>query len=117
MIHGQFIAVNKVIQHPDYDTMLTNNDMSLLLLSRKLIFSDRIQPIPLDPIEPPTGAMAVASGWGTTSEGGKLSRNLQRVEVPVFQKSLCNVLYMGTVTDKMVCAGYLSGYYDSCQVR
>lgn len=116
VIQGQFVAVNRVIKHPDYDPSLTNNDMSLLILSRKLIFNNRVQPIALDPNEPPTGAMAIASGWGTTSEGGTLSRSLQKVEVPIFQKSLCNVLYMGSITDKMVCAGYLSGYYDSCQV-
>lgn len=117
VVNGQFVAVNRIIQHPDYDQSLTNNDLSLLILSRNLIFNNRVQPIALDPIDPPTGAMAIASGWGTSSEGGLLSRNLQKVEVPIFQKSLCNVLYLGGITDKMLCAGYLSGYYDSCQVN
>lgn len=117
VLYGQLVPVKRIIEHEEYDPVVTNNDVSLLILSRPLIFSSRVQPITLDQKEPPVGAMATVSGWGTVSEGGLLSRNLQKVDVPIFERYLCNALYVGGITNKMFCAGYLTGYYDSCQVN
>lgn len=116
VVYGQFVSVNRIIQHPNYDPVNTNNDMSLLILSRKLVFNNRVQPIQLDPRDPPSGVMATVAGWGSESENGPLSRNLQKVNIPIFERTACNALYIGSITNNMMCAGYITGYYDSCQV-
>lgn len=65
------------------------------------------------------GAKAVASGWGTLTEEGKVSCTLQEVEVPVITNEECkNTKYSSNmITDNMLCAGYPKvGQKDSCQV-
>lgn len=66
------------------------------------------------------GVKAVASGWGTLTEEGKVSCTLQEVEVPVLSNQECrNTKYSSSmITDNMLCAGYpKTGQKDSCQVR
>jgi len=58
------------------------------------------------------------SGWGTLKEDGKPSCLLQEVEVPVMSLQDCrNTSYNARmISDNMLCAGYLEGQKDSCQV-
>lgn len=42
--------------------------------------------------------------------------HLQCVEVPVLSDKECENSYSGKITERMVCAGYLEGGKDSCQV-
>lgn len=42
--------------------------------------------------------------------------NLQCVEVPILSDWECENAYTGKITDRMVCAGYLEGGKDACQV-
>lgn len=64
------------------------------------------------------GVNAIASGWGTLKEDGKPSCLLQEVEVPVMSLQACrNTSYSPRmISDNMLCAGYLEGKKDSCQV-
>ena len=66
-----------------------------------------------------TGTKAIASGWGTLHEEGKPSCLLQEVEVPVMSLQDCrNTSYSPRmISDNMMCAGYLDGQKDSCQVN
>lgn len=41
---------------------------------------------------------------------------LQKATVELLDQSLCASLYGPSLTDRMVCAGYLDGKVDSCQV-
>lgn len=41
---------------------------------------------------------------------------LQKATVELLDQSLCASLYGHAVTDRMLCAGYLDGKVDSCQV-
>lgn len=41
---------------------------------------------------------------------------LQKATVELLDQSLCSSLYGHSLTDRMVCAGYLDGKVDSCQV-
>lgn len=49
---------------------------------------------------------------------GKTSNNLNYVSVPLIERSKCNSIYIynGMILPTMICAGYLEGGYDSCQV-
>lgn len=64
------------------------------------------------------GVKAIVSGWGTLKEEGKPSCLLQEVEVPVMSLQACrNTSYSPRmISDNMLCAGYLEGQKDSCQV-
>lgn len=65
------------------------------------------------------GAKAVAAGWGTLTEEGKVSCTLQEVEVPVISNEECkSTKYASTmITNNMLCAGFpKTGKKDSCQV-
>ncbi|KAI8421001.1 hypothetical protein MSG28_008135, partial [Choristoneura fumiferana] len=65
---------------------LTNfdNDIALLRLNERVPMSEAIKPIclPTNDKELYVGVTAVAAGWGTVTEEGKVSCTLQEVEVP-----------------------------------
>lgn len=42
---------------------------------------------------------------------------LQRAWVGIVDQKACSTLYNFSLTDRMVCAGFLEGGVDSCQVR
>ncbi|XP_045767215.1 trypsin-1-like [Maniola jurtina] len=111
--------VIRVIAH---NFTLTNfdNDIALLRLNERVPMSAAIKPIclPKNNQNLYVGSKAVASGWGTLTEEGKVSCTLQEVEVPVLSNQECrNTKYTATmITDNMLCAGYpKSGQKDSCQ--
>lgn len=41
---------------------------------------------------------------------------LRCVKVPIMSNKECEASYPGMITDRMVCAGYLEGGKDACQV-
>lgn len=41
---------------------------------------------------------------------------LQKATVELLDQTLCSSLYSHALTDRMLCAGYLEGKIDSCQV-
>ncbi|XP_047026320.1 transmembrane protease serine 9-like [Helicoverpa zea] len=101
---------------------LTNfdNDIALLRLNERVPISETIKPIclPTNNQNLYVGVKAVASGWGTLTEEGKVSCTLQEVEVPVISNQECrNTKYTASmITDNMLCAGYpKTGQKDSCQ--
>lgn len=53
---------------------------------------------------------------GLLSENaGKLSPDLQRVDVPIVGRAACQVSYgEESITDNMICAGFAEGGKDSC---
>ena len=62
------------------------------------------------------GTTCTVSGWGTTSEGGSLARNLMKVDVPVVSDDNCRDAYgQNDIPDSMICAGLDQGGKDSCQ--
>lgn len=45
--------------------------------------------------------------------------SLRSLRVPIIDSGLCGKLYYskGVVTPRMLCAGYVEGKFDACQVR
>ena len=52
------------------------------------------------------------------SVGGTQAPNLQQAQVPIIHQKICSHqdVYSHMMTDGMICAGYLHGQVDACQV-
>ncbi|KAG7227827.1 hypothetical protein INR49_013621, partial [Caranx melampygus] len=113
-------TVARIIVHPSYDSITSDNDIALLRLSSPVTFTDYIRPVCLAASDSVfnNGTDSWVTGWGAVQEGVYLPfpETLQEVEVPVLGNRQCNCLNgVGTVTDNMICAGVLAGGKDSCQ--
>jgi trypsin len=76
-----------------------------------------VRPISLAIVEPPAGALAVVTGWGSLTPGGSLPTQLQAVEVDIVSREECDRAYAayGGITENMICAGVPKGGRDACQ--
>lgn len=106
--------------HPDYDRSSQDYDVAVIELKTRLVFSTRVQPIPLpdenDTI--PDGSMCLVTGWGETNRFMFFGRHrLRGVEVPIVNQQICDSDYesVGGITPRMLCAGFRNGGKDSCQ--
>ncbi|XP_054611716.1 uncharacterized protein LOC129169362 isoform X2 [Dunckerocampus dactyliophorus] len=113
-------TVDRIILHPNFDSLSFNNDIALLRLSSAVAFTDYIRPVCLaaSSSEFHNGTDSWVTGWGTVQEGvlPPFPQTLQEVEVPVLGNRQCNCLNgVGSVTDNMICAGVLEGGKDACQ--
>ena len=81
----QRIKVKKLIIHPSYNDSTLFNDICIVSLAEPLILSveKRTSAVKLPQEGYTATGMAVASGWGATSEDGDLSPSLMNVTVPI----------------------------------
>lgn len=61
---GTGYAVNRIVNHPNYNGSSLANDITLFHTSRPIQFNNRVRPIPLRRNFVPAGIAGVASGWG-----------------------------------------------------
>ncbi|KAE8589252.1 hypothetical protein XENTR_v10017480 [Xenopus tropicalis] len=114
----QFIQSAKIIRHPQYNSWTIDNDIMLIQLQEPAQLNNEVQPIPLPTECPPVGSICLISGWGNTlSNGVNYPDLLQCIEAPILSDQECRQSYPGSITDNMICVGYLEGGIDSCQVR
>ena len=60
--------------------------------------------------------LAYIAGWGATFDGGSGTSTLERAYVKIQDQSVCQSQFdSGSITDRMICAGYIEGGIDSCQ--
>lgn len=113
--------VRRIVLHRRYNQPKANdNDIALLELRDPLTFDDKTKAIDLlrpedeVQIQNPQTKLTVM-GWGATTEGGKVVRDLRFVGVPYVPRGVCNELqsYNKRVTENMICAG--NQFVDSCQ--
>nr|XP_054926811.1 trypsin alpha-3-like [Dermacentor andersoni] len=105
--------------HPRYDDKTLKNDIAVLELSRKLKFSDHVQPVclPTEDFPPLPGTVGIVAGWGYTSESGQQHRNpyllyvTQVIKGPEYCKAKMEGYYYSPST--AFCAYRYS--YDACQ--
>lgn len=112
---GQRIGVKRIIIHPNYDPGSYNNDIALLELEQP----SSAETLPLyEGSADLAGFEAIAIGWGNTSSVPGQSdypAKRRQVTLPVVTNTQCNSVYGGTITDNMMCAGFLTGGKDTCQ--
>jgi trypsin len=111
---GERKHIKRIIVHPNYDSSSADFDFALLELD-----SDSAQkPVALNSqeinITPLSEIMSTTAGWGDTQSANRFPDKLQKVDVPLVTFDKCQNSY-GTITDRMICAGYDEGAKDSCQ--
>ncbi|XP_017049330.1 trypsin alpha-3 [Drosophila ficusphila] len=117
-LEEQGVKVSKLIPHAGYNKKTYVNDIGLIITREPLDYSTLVQPIAVALEAPPSGAHAIVSGWGKrTEEDEALPALLRAVELEIVERSTCGAQYLTkeyTVTDEMICAGYLEGGKDTC---
>ena len=113
-----------IIRHPEYVGSTLDNDVCLLHVAEPMVFDDTTVPACVPP--PYTGNNGVeagsecfVAGWGRVSEGGAQATVLQELMVPIISHSTCtqpDVYGSSVIEENMICAGYLEGGKDGCQV-
>ncbi|XP_069849489.1 transmembrane protease serine 9-like [Dipodomys merriami] len=112
------LGLRRVVLHPHYNPSILDFDVALLELARPLVFNKYIQPVclPLAIQKFPVGRKCMISGWGNMQEGNATKPEvLQKASVGVIEQKVCSSLYNFSLTDRMLCAGFLEGRVDSCQ--
>ncbi|XP_032858988.1 transmembrane protease serine 9 isoform X3 [Tyto alba] len=112
------VNITRVVQHPLFNPVILDFDVAILELARPLVFNKYIQPIclPLTVHKFPVGKKCIISGWGNLQEGNVTQPEiLQKASVGIIDENTCNFLYNFSLTDRMICAGFLEGEVDSCQ--
>jgi trypsin len=114
---GTIYPAAQLILHPQYDPYLIDFDVAVGRLSFQFVYETGVQPIGLPTTAPADNALAVVSGWGTTTPGGSLPNQLQAVEVYITPRAQCDAAYAqyGGITDNMICAAVPGGGKDACQ--
>jgi len=114
---GQRIDVQQIISHPDYNGFSNDADIAVLVLAE----ASNETPIGfLSEVNESLAAPDTNStvlGWGATREGGAVTTQLRRVDVPIVSNDTANVpsAYNGQITENMLAAGREAGGRDSCQ--
>jgi len=107
-------SLNKITDHPDYNSASLANDYSILTLASPVTFSSTMRPVclPENTSNQYEGVTATVTGWGRLSSGGSTPSTLQEVNVNVISNAQCSNSYSG-ITSVNICAA--APGKDSCQ--
>lgn len=115
--NAEVFSVKNILVHPQYDKGLSDYDFALIRLtgnskSSPIILNTTEIPIPDNEAQAP---LATTAGWGVQKEAGDIADTLMKVDVPLVDSKRCLNAYPGSITDRMICAGFDKGGKDSCQ--
>ncbi|KAK7156747.1 hypothetical protein R3I94_006706 [Phoxinus phoxinus] len=103
----QIRQVSRVINHPLYNSSTINNDVALLKLASRVVFTRRISPVCLPPsnINILPGTRCFTTGWGVTATTWS-PLILQQTGLPIMSPAACRQIWgQSSITDAMICAG------------
>lgn len=106
-------TIKSQVRHPSYDANSYANDVMLVQLDKAVT---TISPVKLnkDPNVPADDESVMVMGFGTTREGGSISRDLLKVELKKSSNAACGNAYGSSYNQNaMVCA--YDDNQDSCQ--
>ncbi|XP_055967153.1 transmembrane protease serine 11B-like, partial [Sorex fumeus] len=113
------LKIKNTILHEDYNEKTLSNDIALVELAEEVSFTKYIRRICLPEAEmilSQNDSVAV-TGWGALYMNGPSPVTLQQAFVNIIDNEICNGpnSLSGLVSDKMLCAGFMSGGADACQ--
>ncbi|XP_037303384.1 trypsin, alkaline C-like [Manduca sexta] len=120
---GEVIGIVREFNHPDYDIIPSDADITVVRLSAPIIYNPVMQQGMIVPqgFEIPDNMPVVHAGWGATRWLGLQSSQLQDVTIYTVNRQLCAERYLSLhpslqITGNMICAGILDvGGKDACQ--
>lgn len=106
--------VRRISIHPNWNSRTFDSDVAVWELSTP---ATGLATATLATADGAIGSNLLATGWGALSEGGSYPIDLQRVLLPLADRTNCNDAnsYGGQITANMLCAGRDSGGIDTCQ--
>ncbi|XP_075146071.1 snake isoform X2 [Haematobia irritans] len=119
--HQKDIKILIIILHPKYRSSSYYHDIALLKLTKRVRFSETIQPACLWQLPEMDMNFAIATGWGRTEFMGPKSNDLQKVDLNIIDQKTCKDIYRKErrlprgIIEGQFCAGNLEGGKDTCQ--
>ncbi|XP_045487398.1 chymotrypsin-2-like [Pieris rapae] len=103
---GEKYSVDKIIVHEGYDGGLIFNDISLVKVTKDIVFGDRVKPISLPEFNTNADTELLLTGWGRLSYPGNLPDVLQMINVTALSVDECQSLFSGInpVFDSQICS-------------
>ncbi|KAI5645002.1 trypsin domain-containing protein [Phthorimaea operculella] len=100
-------SVQNIVNHPEYNVLPFNADVSVIHLSTRITFNALAQQVAIagPSYIPADNDPIMAVGWGQTTFQGVASEQLKRVQVWVVNQEVCREAYSELLTDTMLCAG------------
>lgn len=114
---GEFVQVTNIIEHPLYNRLTLENDVSILWIPALNLAPAGVATIglPAQHAPVPTGALAHVAGWGALCWNCPGTNMLRYVSVPIVSNAACNAYFGGGVAPSMLCAGFSHGEQDACR--
>ncbi|XP_020288284.1 chymotrypsin-2-like [Pseudomyrmex gracilis] len=107
LTEGEKHAVKSITCHPDYRYGPEESwtaDIVVITLAEQICVSASQLPIALATRKTPDGERAVISGWGRVRPFSFLSRNLQKLSLPIIDNKMCQEYYKNfTILDSQIC--------------
>ncbi|XP_024411747.2 chymotrypsinogen 2 isoform X1 [Desmodus rotundus] len=104
----QVLKIAKVFKNPKYNTITTNNDITLLKLATPARFSQTVSAVclPDEADDFAAGTLCATTGWGLTKYSNENTPDkLQQAALPLLSNDKCKKFWGNKITDAMVCAG------------
>uniref|UniRef100_A0A8C4WMT7 Peptidase S1 domain-containing protein n=1 Tax=Gopherus evgoodei TaxID=1825980 RepID=A0A8C4WMT7_9SAUR len=111
------MRIETIVWHPSYDYQTLDHNIMLIKLAHPVQTDAYVQPVALLTACPAASTSCVVSGWGNILSDGSDPYNLQCINIPILSNAQCEGFYPRMITSTMLCAGYLEGGKDACQVR
>lgn len=112
---GKLFDIEMAFMHDKFKAQIYDFDFGLIRLRAKLLFNIAIRAVVIPDFgEAPfmNGTACLVSGWGETQNSTESNIALRGAEIPIISRKVCNRLYPGRITARMMCAGYVKGGKD-----